>query len=124
MNTSPATDSKFGEVLSIKEHQTKKVRFPMNNSSPYGDLYNWSVTDPISFGKRKRKQSIGRLLSIRSAILPIRHSHDGLSEAKQIYVITLSIAILRPARISRRFFSTHPSWGQKRLSLIGNFITR
>jgi propionyl-CoA synthetase len=49
MNTSPATDNKFGEVPSIKEHQTKKVRFPMNNSSPYADLYNWSVTDPTSF---------------------------------------------------------------------------
>ena len=49
MNTSPATDNKFGEVLSIKEHQTKKVPFPMNNSSAYADLYNWSVTDPTSF---------------------------------------------------------------------------
>jgi hypothetical protein len=31
----------------------------------------------------KRKQSIGRLLSIRSAISPTRHSHDGLSEANR-----------------------------------------
>ena len=46
----------------------------MNNSSPYVDLYNWSVTDPHPFGKAKRKQSIGRLPPIRSAILPTRHS--------------------------------------------------
>ena len=49
MNTSPATDNKFGEVLSTKEYQAKKVRCPMNKSSAYGDLYNWSVTDPTSF---------------------------------------------------------------------------
>ena len=49
MNTTPATDNKFGEMLSIKEHQTNKVRFPMINSSPYANLYNWSVTDPTSF---------------------------------------------------------------------------
>jgi Acetyl-coenzyme A synthetase N-terminus len=48
MNTSPATDNKFGEVLSTKEYQAKKARCPMK-SSAYGDLYNWSVTDPTSF---------------------------------------------------------------------------
>jgi propionyl-CoA synthetase len=36
-------------VLRIKEHETNKVRYPMNYSIPYGDLYNWSVTDPTSF---------------------------------------------------------------------------
>ena len=36
-------------MLRIKEHETNKVRYPMNSSIPYGDLYNWSVTDPTSF---------------------------------------------------------------------------
>jgi hypothetical protein len=39
----------FGEVLSIKEHETKKMPGPMNNFSPYDELYNWSVIDPTSF---------------------------------------------------------------------------
>ena len=28
----------FGEVLSIKEHETKKMPGPMNNFSPYDEL--------------------------------------------------------------------------------------
>src|SRR6201997_4298459 len=30
-------------------NQTYKVPFPMNNSSSYSDLYDWSITDPTSF---------------------------------------------------------------------------
>ena len=49
MNTSDATDITNLAKRSTKEQETKKVRSPMNNSSPYADLYNWSVTDPTSF---------------------------------------------------------------------------
>ncbi len=33
----------------VPEHENKGRALPMNDSSPYRDLYNWSVNDPTSF---------------------------------------------------------------------------
>jgi propionyl-CoA synthetase len=48
MNTSAPTDI-TNLVLGIKKHEAKKVLCPHEQIQPYGELYNWSVTDPTSF---------------------------------------------------------------------------